>query len=474
MYSKWRERLRHTLGFRLALWYATIFVVSSLGLTGLTYVLVAASLRQYDREIIGTALVQYARAYQIGGVAALQEEIQRTQATVAPGPMLVRTVGARQAVTFFSRPDEWRDVDLSRLQVPSPEGEQTWSTLDTGQDGFELEVASVRLRDGTLFQVGITTERRAQLLQRFRSVLLINVLSLIFVGLAGGAVLTSSALQPLRRLADTVRSILRTGRTDARVPTQDTGDALDELSSLVNAMLDRIDAVLAGMRGALDNVGHDLRTPMTRLRGIAETALSSGDPAVLREALADCLEESDRVIEMLNTLMDISEAETGTMALRRERTDLNDLIRQSVELYEDLADERGVEIRTHVPSELVVDVDRNRMRQVLANLIDNAVKYTPTGGIVEIAAHSESGDAVATVSDTGVGIPAEELPRIWDRLYRGDKSRSTRGLGLGLSLVKAIVAAHGGRVDVRSRPGAGSTFELRLPAEVPRPNLSPM
>jgi len=431
-------------------------------------------LRQYDREIIGTALVQYARAYQIGGVAALQEEIQRTQATVAPGPMLVRTVGARQAVTFFSRPDEWRDVDLSRLQVPSPEGEQTWSTLDTGQDGFELEVASVRLRDGTLFQVGITTERRAQLLQRFRSVLLINVLSLIFVGLAGGAVLTSSALQPLRRLADTVRSILRTGRTDARVPTQDTGDALDELSSLVNAMLDRIDAVLAGMRGALDNVGHDLRTPMTRLRGIAETALSSGDPAVLREALADCLEESDRVIEMLNTLMDISEAETGTMALRRERTDLNDLIRQSVELYEDLADERGVEIRTHVPSELVVDVDRNRMRQVLANLIDNAVKYTPTGGIVEIAAHSESGDAVATVSDTGVGIPAEELPRIWDRLYRGDKSRSTRGLGLGLSLVKAIVAAHGGRVDVRSRPGAGSTFELRLPAEVPRPNLSPM
>jgi signal transduction histidine kinase len=474
MYSKWRERLRHTLGFRLALWYATIFVVSSLALTGLTYVLVAASLRQYDREIIGTALVQYARAYQIGGVAALQEEIQRTQATVAPGPMLVRTVGARQAVTFFSRPDEWRDVDLSRLRVPSPEGEQTWSTLDTGQDGFELEVASVRLRDGTLFQVGISTERRAQLLQRFRRVLLINVLSLIFVGLAGGAVLTSSALQPLRRLADTVRSILRTGRTDARVPTQDTGDALDELSSLVNAMLDRIDAVLAGMRGALDNVGHDLRTPMTRLRGIAETALGSGDPALLREALADCLEESDRVIEMLNTLMDISEAETGTMALRREPTDLNDLIRQSVELYEDLADERGVELRTNVPSELLVDVDRNRMRQVLANLIDNAVKYTPAGGVVEIAAHRDNDDAVATVSDTGVGIPAEELPRIWDRLYRGDKSRSTRGLGLGLSLVKAIVAAHGGRVDVRSRSGAGSTFELRLPAEAPRPNLSPM
>ena len=146
MYSRWRERLRHTLGFRLALWYAGVFVVSSLALTGLTYLLVAASLRQYDREIIRTALVQYAAAYQGGGVRALQDEIQRTQATAAPGPLLVRTVGARQAVTFLSRPDQWRDFDLSRLQVPSPDGEQRWSTLDTGQDGFELEVASVRLR----------------------------------------------------------------------------------------------------------------------------------------------------------------------------------------------------------------------------------------------------------------------------------------------------------------------------------------
>jgi len=320
----------------------------------------------------------------------------------------------------------------------------------------------------------MSTERRTQLLERFRRVLLFNVLSLIFVGLAGGAVLTSSALQPLRRLADTVRSILRTGRTDVRVPAQDTGDALDELSALVNAMLDRIDAVLAGMRGALDNVAHDLRTPMTRLRGIAETALTANDPAMLRDALADCLEESDRVVAMLNTLMDISEAETGTMTLRREPADLNDLIRQSVELYEDLAEERQVEIRTSTESELVADIDRSRMRQVLANLLDNALKYTPAGGHVTITATRDGPDAVLTVSDTGVGIPPAELPRIWDRLYRGDKSRSTRGLGLGLSLVRAIVAAHGGRVDVRSTTGAGSTFELRLPAEVSGANLSPM
>ena len=465
MYSRWRERLRHTLGFRLALWYAIIFVASSVALTALTYLLVAASLRQYDRQIIGTTLVQYAAAYQAGGVGGLQDEIQRTQATAAPGPMLIRVVGARQAVTFLSRPEEWRAFDLSRLAVPSPRGEQTWSTLDTGRDGQVLEVASVRLRDGALFQVGMSSERRAQLLQRFRRVLLFNVISLILIGLAGGAVLTSSALQPVRRLAETVRSIMRTGRTEARVPAQNTGDALDELSALVNAMLDRIDAVLAGMRGALDNVAHDLRTPMTRLRGIAETALRSEDPALLREALADCLEESDRVVAMLNTLMDISEAETGTMALRREPTDLSDLIRQTVDLYEDLAEERGVRIENRTQPGLVAEVDRNRLRQVLANLVDNAIKYTAAGGRIEITAQREPDAAVVRVADTGVGIPAEELPRIWDRLYRGDKSRSTRGLGLGLSLVKAIVEAHGGQVSVESVPGSGSTFALRLPAE---------
>jgi signal transduction histidine kinase len=256
---------------------------------------------------------------------------------------------------------------------------------------------------------------------------------------------------------------MRTGRTDARVPVTESGDALGELSVLMNAMLDRIDAVLAGMRGALDNVGHDLRTPMTRLRGIAEAALASNDPAILREALADCLEESDRVVAMLNTLMDISEAETGAMTLRREPVDLSDLVRQAVELYEDVAEERGVTIARQIEGDVSIPLDRNRMRQVLANLLDNAIKYTPEGGRIDISSTRDGDEALLMVSDTGVGIPADELPRIWERLYRGDKSRSARGLGLGLSLVKAIVEAHGGRVAVESTTGAGSRFILRLP-----------
>lgn len=472
MSSKWRERLRHTLGFRLALWYGGVFVGSSLALVGLTYVLLAASLRQYDRETIDSMLVRYAAAHVRGGAEALAREIRTTQVAGAPGPLFVRVLDARRSVFFLSMPEEWQRFDLRQLPLPPPNGERQWSVLGNGPGDDVLEVASVGLPNGLVFQVGMSSEHRGQVLARFRRVLLLVLLSIVAIGLAGGAVLTWSALRPVRSLAETVGAIVRTGRTDARVPAQQTGDALDELGGLVNAMLDRIDAVLAGMRGALDNVAHDLRTPMTRLRALAETALASNDPAVLREGLADCLEESDRVIAMLSTLMDISEAETGVMTLRREPADLADLIRQTRELYEDLADERGLSLETKATGDLTIPVDRSRMRQVLANLLDNAVKYTTRGGRIDIAALRDGGEAVVTVSDTGLGIPPDELPRIWERLYRGDKSRAERGLGLGLSFVKAIVEAHGGRVAVRSVPGQGTTFELRLPAQPP--NLSPM
>jgi signal transduction histidine kinase len=469
MFSGLRDRLRQTLGLRLAIWYAGIFVASSLTLIALTYLLLSASLRQYDREQIQSTLVQYAAAYRRGGVPALAAAIRANQAAAGYEPLFVRAVGPYQDLVFLSPQDEWRRFDPDQLTTPALSGEQSWATLGSGAEGEILEVASVRLPDGTLFQVGKSTARRRDLLRRFRTVLLLDFVTLVAIGLAGGAIFTASAIRPVRDLIATVKEIMRTGRMEARVPAQHTHDALDELAVLLNAMLDRIQGLISGMRGALDNVAHDLRTPMMRLRSVAETALQSGgDPAALREALADSLEESDRLVSMLSTLMDISEAETGTMRLQREPVQLDELIRSSVELYADLAEDKGVHLEAAVTPDLRIDADRNRMRQVVANLLDNAVKYTPQGGRVEISAERQAADVIVSVRDTGPGITPDELPRVWQRLYRGDKSRSERGLGLGLSLVKAIVEAHGGRVSVRSVPGEGSTFELRLPANLSR------
>jgi signal transduction histidine kinase len=279
----------------------------------------------------------------------------------------------------------------------------------------------------------------------------------------GTSLATQTALKPIRQLIDAVKRIITTGRTDARVPLAERRDAIDELSGLFNAMLDKIEGLVNGMRGALDNVSHDLRTPMTRLRASAELALAAPpDLDRYREALADCVEEADRVLVILTTLMDITEAESGTMPLTREPVALADIVARATDLYRDTADAKGVALAASVADDVRVNVDRTRLEQVAANLLDNAIKYTSAGGRVEIAAGRDGDRAVLRVTDTGLGIPADEQPRIWDRLFRGDRSRAERGLGLGLSLVKAIVEAHHGTVSVSSQPGHGSTFTVHL------------
>ena len=465
MSSRWIDRFRHTLGFRLAAWYAALFVGSSVAVAGLTYVLLGSSLRERDRESIRSTLLNYATRYDEGGVAALNEAIRVDQVAGRHERLFVRVLNADREAVFFSLPSDWTDFDLAQLARGAGAGRELWSAVPGRGGAKTLEVASALLTDGTLVQIGKSTEARDEILAHFRTVLLTVLAGIVVVGLAGGAVLTRWTLRPIRHLASAVRTIVRTGRVDARVPVAGTADPLDQLSALFNGMLDRIEALIGAMRGSLDNVAHDLRTPMTRLRAIAERALQSErDPSAYREALADCLEESERIGEMLNTLMDISEAETGTMRLVREPIDLGGVLAEAVEVFADVADEKRITLVMNAEAGLTVDADRHRLRRAFANLLDNAVKYTPEGGRVECTARAGHEEALVEVRDTGPGIPAEDLPRIWDRLFRGDRSRSERGLGLGLSLVRAIVQAHGGQVAVASNSGSGTTFTVRLPA----------
>jgi signal transduction histidine kinase len=433
-----RETPVRAYGLRLGVWYATLFVAGSLAIVYLTYVLTSASLAQRDRQIIDSKLGTYAAAYDNGGLEGLASVVRAEQQT-APERLFVRVTdrfGAQAVVV--SRQEGW--------------------------DVASLETGRIRLSDGTLIEVGKSTELRDDVLSRFREALGLVTLSIFLIALTGGALATQSALRPIRQLIAAVQRIVTTGRTDERVPLgDDTHDAIGELTKLFNAMLDRIEGLVTGMRGALDNVSHDLRTPMTHLRGSAELALAGpADLERYREALADCVEEADRVLVMLTTLMDISEAESGAIELHRETVPLAEIVGRAVDLYRDTAESKSVALDAHVDTSVVVSVDRVRLEQVAANLLDNAIKYTPAGGSVEISAGTDNSRAVLRVRDTGIGIPPAELPRIWERLFRGDQSRTERGLGLGLSLVKAVVEAHGGTVTVDSRPGQGSTFSVYL------------
>ncbi len=468
MSSRLRDRLVRTFGFRLAVWYFGLFVAGTALVLLVAYALLARSLQQRDREIVETTLNRYAVAFQRGGLRALDASIAADRAGGRYEPLLVRVVTPEGAAVRFSMPADWGRFDLSQLSRRSLL-EDGWGEVSSPGSDERLAVASRLVGSNTLIQVGRSTQLQDELLARFREVVLLLFASVVLVAMIGGRLLTRSALQPLRELTATIRSIVEGGPASARVPVHPVEDDLDELGVLVNRMLDRIDALIAGMRGSLDHVAHDLRTPVTRLRATAETALrSAGTVEECREALADCVEESERVMAMLDALMDLAEAETGTMALRVETVDLAAVARDAAELYGDVADDKGVRLTASIPERLEIEADRNRLAQAVANVLDNAVKYTPGGGLVTIAVASlDGGGASVTVADSGIGISADDLPRIWERLYRGDSSRSARGLGLGLSLVKAIVEAHGGTVSAASAPGEGSRVLLQFPQRPP-------
>ncbi len=411
MFLKRLSHIRRTITFRLILWYSAFFILSTSFLFVLAYFLLSSSVRQKDREETYQKLGEYAAQYQTGGIEALKKEVSLEGVSGKEDPLFVRVVGPQNTPVFLNAPDRWKNFDLNQLDGNSRNEIQQPVYLQARDREKGLEIQSTALSDGSILQVGVSTEEQEALLETFREVFAGFMIPAIILGIGGGSFLAYRALRPVRSLIQTIRSV-STGRMDARVPTSQTRDELDELVMLFNAMLEKIETLIKGMHGSLDAVAHDLRTPLTRLRGTAEMALRSAQSQdASREALADCVEEADRILTMLNTLMDISEAETGAMRLHMEEMNIANLIRDTVELYAHVAEDKKVSLHTSYPNDLFLSADANRMRQVMANLMDNAVKYTPSGGRIDLEAFPRDHQAVITIKDTGAGISSEDAPK---------------------------------------------------------------
>lgn len=462
------DRIRQSLALRLGAIYALIFALGAAVVFALLYWVLADALEARERASVAQWAEDYARTYEQGGPAALRARIADEAGSPALSSLFVRIIGGDGTMTFSRVPADW--VQTQEQQIVVPDGWGGWETQEVRtvrvpRDAEkDFTVANRPLAGGQLLQVARSSDNRAVLLAPLlRNFFTIGAGATLVAAFAGG-ILVWRVTRPIREVNTTTRRIVATGDLTARVPVPPGGGELADLVSQLNTVLTQNAALIGAMRETLDNLAHDLRTPLARLRITADQALQQqGDPAEVREALADCMEESERVLVLLETLLDVSAAETGVLPLRRTAVDLGSVVASAVNLYREVAEERKIAVEVEAGDPVWVDADAPRLGQAVANLLDNALKYTPDGGGVRLATRREGTQGVVSVTDNGPGVPEAEREKIWRRLYRGDASRSRRGFGLGLSVVKAIVEAHQGSVAVEAAPGGGSVFTLRLP-----------
>ena len=463
MFLRRISHLTKKTSVRLTFWFSAIFIIAVLMLFALTYLFLSGSIRDKDRRVAGTKLAEYEKLQKTAGLPALLNKIDRDRRADQQAGFYVRVSDSQNRTILETRPPGLTEKDTKEIARTRVSGRRQWFVFHSLDGHSTFEFSTSALSDEVFLQVGFGMVERERLLEHFKKIFFLVMIPLILLSVAGGFLTAHRALGPIKGLVRAIHGV-DTGRLEERVPSRGAEDELDEVVRLFNNMLAKIETLVNGMREALSNVAHDLRTPVTRLRVGVETALQAeGDEQYYKEALMDCAEEAERLATILNTLLDVSEAETGTMRLNHRPVNVTDLLEEALELYQYVAEDKEVELDAEMPETLMADLDADRVRQALANLLDNAVKYTPSGGQVRVTSWETNGDAIIEVRDSGPGIPPEDMPRIFERLYRGDKSRSHYGLGLGLSLVQAVVTAHEGRIEVESPPDGGAVFTLYLP-----------
>ncbi len=461
-------RFFNTNAFRLAALYFALFAASVLTLFAFFYLSTAGFIERQIEQTVGAEIRGLQEQYEqlgLGALVALVRERSLNERVdnmiyVMTDPFLHEVAGNLSG--WPRRTTEVKPGWISfPFEVHTRNGTETHTALGTQLivGGDRLLVAR-DLRDATAFR------------QRVLSTIAWAALISLALGIVGGLLMTRQMLRRVESVANTTRHIIH-GDLGQRIPLTGSGDEFDQLGANLNAMLDQIERLMNGMRQVTDNIAHDLRTPLSRLRSRLEvTLLEKPNTARYAEVLRETIAEADQLLGTFNALLSIAEAEDGSRRDAATVVDLAEIARNVAELYEPVADDKGLTLAVNVPDNLPVRGDRHLLSQAIANLVDNALKYTPSGG-VSLTVGRDADGARVEVADTGPGIPADRREVVFDRFVRLEGSRSTPGNGLGLSLVRAVATLHGGTVRLEdNNPGLKAIFSL--PAAAPSALAEPV
>jgi heavy metal sensor kinase len=460
-----------SLSFRLVTWYAGVLTLVFILLGALTVVL----LREYlESNVLDT---QARRARQIAdtlvaavdrtGEDVLARQVQELYAPEA-NERFIRITRMDGHVVYSSGPPH--DGTFDPATVPPPSLTHTGESLrkESSAKGSVL-IAGMFNKGGSapryVVEVGVSTARTEETVRQVLLMLAIGLPIAVCVAVAGGFILVRRALKPVDNLSRKAAAITQHNLSE-RLPVVRTGDELERLSLSLNLMISRLEDAINSSKQFVADASHELRTPLAVLRGELENLAQDLQlKSQTRETLGSALEEVDRLAEIVEGLLALSRLDTGEVASAWVRFDLAELVSTTASQMSLLAEDKHITVLCDCAERVMIEGDQARLKQVVVNLLDNAIKYTPNGGRVKLEITQEAGDAVLDVADDGVGIPPEALPHVFKRFFRvdGSRSREQGGAGLGLSIVKSICDAHGAHVEVSSTPGQGSRFRIRQP-----------
>lgn len=454
-----RASILRSAAFRLAVGYLGFFLATaSVLLVGVLWTAESLIDRQVG-ETIDTEITGLADRYRQQGLKGLIQIISE------------RSAAERERKSLYLLTDDlYRPITGNLLgwpeAAPDAQGWLHFSVQHFGTSGLQVFEATGRqfdLEGGWRLLVGRSLEESERTKMMLRRAISLGLALTVLLGLAGGSVTARGFVLRIERINRTMKRIMA-GDISQRVERRGGGEEFDRLAGGINAALDEIETLVGSLRTVTDNVAHDLRTPLQRLRSRIDIALlGEPDLEAYRRTLEETLADADRLLATFNALLTIAQARGGAHANRMTTLDLAAVTRDMVELYEPLAEDKSLALSVDLPGEIAVTGDRHLLSQALANLIDNAVKYTPAGGRVAIRL---APGPVLTVADSGPGIPPEDRQRVLEPFARLDATRSTPGNGLGLSLVAAVARLHGAALDLSdNRPGLVVT--LTFPPALP-------